>query len=139
MINATQFQKSEDVIPHKEIIGTFNLCSLVQHTIIHQINAAVDSEYLADLINDETSLLTGTIPKIIASLFKTYVDITAKKIAAKKCTVESIPYNHTKPLATIFHTINKYSTMTKDSGAPSTTVQLIDIGKIEMINGFFCQ
>ena len=104
-MNATQFQIAES-LRLRETIGTFNLCNLVEFTIIQKNNAAVDYECLADLIYDETGLLTGTIPDILASLFKTYGNITAQTLTAKQYMVESIPYNHTKTLSTIFHAIN---------------------------------
>ena len=46
----------------------FNLCNFVKHTVIRQINAAVNGEYLADLINPDTGILTGTVSKIIHTL-----------------------------------------------------------------------
>ena len=61
--NATQSQIYEALRLHKENIGLFNICNLVECTIIHQINAAVYSECLAYLIDDKTGLLTGTIPE----------------------------------------------------------------------------
>ena len=117
--NATQSQIEKYVCLHKETIGTFNLCNLVERTTIKQINAAVDYECLADLINNETGILIGTMPDIPAPLFKMHVDITAKTLAANKSTVESTTYNYTKPLATIFHATNEYSTMDEASGAPT--------------------
>ena len=87
--NTTQFQIAEAVRLDNETIGTFNLCNLFERTIIQQIHAAVDYEYLADLIDDETGLVTCTIAEILAYLFKTYGDITAQTLALKKSTVKS--------------------------------------------------
>ena len=85
--NITQFQISKAVLLHKETIGTFNLCNLVKCTIIQKINASVDFECLADLVDNEISLLTGTIPEILAFLFEMYGDNTAQTLAAKKSMV----------------------------------------------------
>ena len=132
--SSTQFQIAKAVLLYKETIVKCNLCNLVERTIIQQINAAVYYECLADLIDDETGLLAGTIPELLASLFETYSDIMSQTLAAKISTVESISYNHTKPIATIFHAINEYSTMAKASGAPSIPSQLINIGTITITN-----
>ena len=98
--NATQFQKVEEVCLHKVNIGQFNLFNLVELTIIHQINTALDSECLADLIYNETGLLTGTIPEILTSLFEKYGDITAQTLAAKNTQAKKFPAitpNHFQP------------------------------------------
>ena len=60
--NATQLHISKAVSLHKENIGQFNLFCLFERTSIQKINAAVDSKFLADLIDNKTALLTGTIP-----------------------------------------------------------------------------
>ena len=80
----------------------------------------------------KTYLFIGTISHILVSLFETYYGIIAQTLATKKSTVKEITYNHTKPLAAIFHNINKYSTMYKASGAPATTAQLIDMAWLQL-------
>ena len=119
---------------YKETIGTFNLYNLVELTIIQQINASAYPKCLADLINDKTGLLICTIPDILTSLFKTYGKIMEQAISAKKSKFESIPYNHNKQLASIFHSIHEYSTMEKASDASATPAQLINISMIEITN-----
>ena len=132
--NATQYIIAEAVRQHDADLREFNLCNLVERTIIQQINKAVDDECLADLIDEETGLLTGTVPEILKNLFDTYGDITAQSLAAKKSKVEAMTYSHDKPLATIFHSINDFATMAEASGAPTTQAQLIDIGLINITN-----
>ena len=52
------------------------MCNLIERTIIQQINNAVDPDYLADLIDDDTRLLEGPVPNIMKQLFEIYGAIT---------------------------------------------------------------
>ena len=45
--------------------AAFKICNQIERTIIQQINTAVDSDCLADLINDDTGLLEGPVPLIM--------------------------------------------------------------------------
>jgi hypothetical protein len=100
---------------------SFNACNLIEQTIVQQINTALDEDCLTDLINDDTGLLEGTIPKIIQTLFDTYGSITPQSLAAAKAKVEAVIYNHGRPIVTISTEINEYA---------ETTEQLINIGII---------
>jgi hypothetical protein len=109
---------------------SFNACNLIKRTIVQQINTALDEDCLADLIDDDTGLLKGTIPEIIQTLFDTYVSITPQSLAAAKAKVEAITYNHGRPIVTIFTEINEYASMAEATHAAETTEQLINIGII---------
>jgi hypothetical protein len=50
---------------YDEQMSAFNKCPLIKRTIIQQINTALDDDVLADLIDDATGLLIGTIPYIM--------------------------------------------------------------------------
>jgi hypothetical protein len=106
------------------------MCNLIEHTIIQQINTAVDSDCLADLIDDDTGLLKGPVPHIMKKLFKTYGAITPQTLTAVKATLEATTYNHTKPIMNIFTAINDYANMAKAAEAAKTQAQLINIGLI---------
>jgi hypothetical protein len=109
---------------------SFNACNLIEQTIVQQINTALDEDCLTDLINDDTGLLEGTIPKIIQTLFDTYGSITPQSLAAAKAKVEAVIYNHGRPIVTIFTEINEYASMAEAVHAAETTKQLINIGII---------
>jgi len=109
-------------------IAIFTACNLIERTIIQQINTALDEDCLADLIDDDTGLLEGTIPHIIQTLFDTYGAITPQSLTAAKAKVEATTYNHSRPIVTIFTEINDYANMAEAAHAPETTEQLINIG-----------
>ena len=109
-------------------MANFHACNLIERTIIQQINTALDDDCLADLIDDDTGLLEGTIPHILQTLFDTYGAITPQSLAAEKAKVEALSYNHSRPIVTIFTTINEYASMAEAAHAAETTEQLINIG-----------
>ena len=61
---------------HAENSENFQSCNLIERTIIQQINTAVDKDCLADLIDNDTGLLKGTVTQILKELFDTYGAIT---------------------------------------------------------------
>jgi hypothetical protein len=85
----------------------FQACNLIERTIIQQINTALDKDCLADLIDDETGLLKGTIPIIVQTLFDNYGEITPQTLAAAKAKVEATTYDHARPIVNIFTDINE--------------------------------
>jgi hypothetical protein len=128
--NLTAAQIDEARKLFKDNLAAFNACNLIERTIVQQINTALDDGCLANLIDNDTGLLEGTIPHIIQTLFDTYGAITPQSLAAKKAKVEALSYNHSRPIVTIFTAINKYASMTKATHAAETTEQLINIGVI---------
>jgi hypothetical protein len=74
--NSTVAQINEARQLFKDNLAAFNACKLIERTIVQQINTALDDNCLADLIDDDTGLLEGTIPCIIQTLFDTYGAIT---------------------------------------------------------------
>jgi hypothetical protein len=115
---------------YDDSIAIFQACNLIERTIIQQINTAIDEDCLADLIDDETGLLEGTVPEILQNLFDTYGAITPQTLAAAKAKVEATTYNHARPIVNIFTAINEYANMAEAANAAETTPQLINIGII---------
>jgi hypothetical protein len=109
---------------------TFKACNLIERTIIGQINTAIDEECLADMIDDNTGLLEGTVPQIMQELFETYGTITPQSLTATKAKVEATSYNHSKPIINIFTAINDHANMAEAAEAPETTTQLIHLSMI---------
>jgi hypothetical protein len=130
LTNSTAPQIAEARQLYADNTAAFQACNLIERTIIQQINTALDPDCLANLIDDETGLLEGTIPAILQSLFDTYGDITPQSLAAAKTKVEATTYNHTRPIVNIFTDINAYANMADAAHAPETATQLINIGII---------
>jgi hypothetical protein len=115
---------------YEDELVIFRACNLIERTIIQQINTALDADCLADLIDDETGLLQGTIPDILQTLFDTYGEITPQTLAAEKAKVEATTYDHNRPIVNIFTDINAYAHMAEAAHSAETASQLINIGLI---------
>ena len=130
LTQATAHQIAEARQVHTDNMEIFKACNLIERTIIQQINTAIDEACLADLIDDETGLLEGTVPQIMHELFDTYGAITPQSLTAAKAKLETTSYNHSKPIVNIFTSINEYANMADAADAPETATQLINIGLI---------
>jgi hypothetical protein len=111
-------------------MDTFKACNLIERTIIQQINTAIDEDCLVNLIDNKADPFKGTIPQIMSKLFDTYGAITPQSLTATKAKLETITYNHSKPIVTIFTAINEYADMADAAKASGTPTQLINIGLI---------
>ena len=103
---ATEYQIQNAIRQYDEDVRKFNLCNIVERTVIQQSNAAVKDKCLTDLINPDTDILTGTVPTILHTMFASYRDSMAKSPAQKKVYAKNITYAHTKPIAIIFYNVN---------------------------------
>jgi hypothetical protein len=130
LANATSAQIAEARQTYTDNMNTFKACNLIERTIIQQINTAIDEDCLADLIDDDTGLLEGTVPQIMQELFDTYGSITPQTLATAKAKLEATPYNHARPIVNIFTAINDYANMAEAAEASETTSQLTNIGLI---------
>jgi hypothetical protein len=75
-------------------MSAFNKCTLIERTIVQQINTALDNDVLANLIDDATGLLIGTVPDIMRELYDTYGIITPQALTTAKAKLEITTYNH---------------------------------------------
>ena len=105
----------------------FNNCNIIEHTIVQQINTALENDVLADLIDESTSILVGTIPDIMAELYDTYRTIAPQSLTAFKAKLEMTTYDHSRQIANLFTAINTYANMAEANGAIETPVQPINI------------
>jgi hypothetical protein len=117
-------------LTYDEQMSAFNKCTLIERTIVQQINTALDDDVLADLIDDATGLLVGTVPDIMQELYDTYGTVTPQALTTAKAKLEITTYNHARPIANLFTAITDYAHMAEASGATETPEQLINIGLI---------
>ena len=112
----------------------FNNCNIIEQTIFQQINHALDNNVLADVIDDSTGLLVGTIPDIISRLYDTYGTVMPQSLTTAKSKLETTTYDHSQPIANLFTAINKYTNMVETNGSTETPVQMINIYLIALIS-----
>jgi hypothetical protein len=130
LTNANGPQIAAEHIQYNDKLKMFQQCNLIERTIIQQINTAIDDDCLADMIDDETGLLTGTIPEIFEELYTSFGSITPQSLAVAKTKLETTNYDHSRPIVNVFTSINEYANMADASEAPETPIQLINIGLI---------
>jgi hypothetical protein len=65
-------------------VGIFNACNLIERTILQQISTTINDECLANLVDDNTGLLQGTVPQVLSDLFDACGSITPQLLAAAK-------------------------------------------------------
>jgi hypothetical protein len=103
------------------------ICTLMERTIVQQINTALDDNVFANLIHDATGLLIGTVPDIMRELYDTCGTVKPQALTTAKAKLEITAYNHSRPIANLFTAITDYAHMAKASGATKTPGQLINI------------
>jgi uncharacterized membrane protein YgcG len=130
LLESTGAQIAEAHRLFAEQLQTFNACNQIERTIIQQINTALDDDCLADLINDETGLIQGTVPEIFVNLYRTFGAITPQVLSDAKATLIATVYDHTKPLANICTAITRYADMAQAGESEETPSQLINVGII---------
>jgi hypothetical protein len=130
MENNTQYQIAEANRIYTTDLGIFNACNLIERTILQQISTAISEECLANLVDDDTGLLQGTIPQVLSDLFDTYGSITPQSLAAAKAELESTTYDHSKPIVNVFTAISSYALMAEHANSAETPTQLLNIGII---------
>jgi hypothetical protein len=110
--------------------SAFNACNQIERTIIQQISAALDDDSLADLINEDTGQIQGTVPETFLDSHRTFGAITPQTLAKAKADLEQTVYDHTKPLSNVFTAIARHADMASAAESEETTAQLINIGLI---------
>jgi hypothetical protein len=65
LTNIATAQITEARQQYNDDMETLKACNITERTIIQQINTAIDEDCLADLIDNETGLLEGTVPQIM--------------------------------------------------------------------------
>jgi hypothetical protein len=117
-------------LAYDEQLRAFDKCTQIERAITQQINTALDADVLSDLIDDATGLLVGTVPDIMRGLYETYGTVTPQALNTAKEKLGTIAYDHSRPIANLFTSINDYAHMAEASGATETPEQLINIGLI---------
>ena len=105
---------------HLEKMTVFNTCNQLERTIIQQMNTAIDADCLANLIDEDTGLLQGTVPEMFADLYSTFGAITPETLTAAKAKLVQTVYNHTRPIINLFTAIMAYLNMADATNASDT-------------------
>ena len=103
---------------------------LLKRIIIQRIIKAVDTKYLAALLNPITGQITSLVPTIIDFLHNNYGRITPQKHDNKTTAVKSMTYNPDQPIYIIFNSIDdllKYAIAAEVELTQSQTINLAPV------------
>ena len=128
--NMTAIQIATEKETYDAECRAFADVNLIEATLKRQINESMEDKYLTGMVNPHTGVFTQTIPEIFATLYRKYANIHAQAVTEKKQKVESIQYQHSEPVLTIFHEVQEFGEYAKASGATMSGNQLIDIATI---------
>jgi hypothetical protein len=108
--NATAAQITKAHCLFAKLTTIFNTCNLIKRTVmIQQISTALNDNCLANLINEDTGLLQGTIPETFVKLCRTFGAISPQTLAAANATLEATVHQHSRLIANTFTTITKHA------------------------------
>ena len=82
----------------------------------------------------QTNSITKTIPQILNYLFETYSNVSPKELSSLKHQVESMIYDPTEPIDTVFTEIDDLSNIAESVNKPIPEDQKIDMAYITLQN-----
>ena len=65
-------------------------------------------------------LIIVTVPEIMHKIYNMYGTITPQALTAEREKLGTTTYDHSFPIANLFTTVNDYSNIDRDFGAPDT-------------------
>ena len=98
----TQYQIAQQRHQYAEDLQQYREVQAMERTIIQQIVAAIEPKYLRALRDKGTNRINKSIPQILQYLFDTFGDITPKEFKQLRDQVESMIFDPTEPVDTIF-------------------------------------
>jgi len=117
-------QAYEDTVRlHREYIT-------LERTLIQQTVEAIDKEYLQATMNRQTGQYASSIKSLMKFLFTTYGNITATDLDVKAEQVKKTTVDLSKPIDSIFNSIEELADYAEAADSPYTPSQLIDFGYI---------
>ena len=123
---------------HEQAKETFNDCMAVKKTLIKQIVAAVDAEYLKELRDPDTNSINMDIPDILDHLFVRYGFVTPEALATEEASMATFYWDLRDPPVIMFNKIEDLIGLSAAAGMPKTEAQIINygLGIIKRTNDF---
>lgn len=112
---------------HAKHLHHFNLADSVTKIISAQIKNAIDEDYIAAEINDNSGQFINSIPDTISNLFSEYGSIKPEYIDEKMTAFKSKHYDPAIPLASTFKKLEDIVDLGDAAGIPYTVQQQISI------------
>ena len=120
-------QYGEDMRQYREVQG-------IERAIIQQLVAAIEPKYIRALRDDKTNKITKTIPNIFRYLFETYGDISPRELQQLRNQVETLVFDPTEPVDSVFSEIEDLDTIASMANNPMTEKQKMDMAYLILQN-----
>ena len=105
---------------HEENMRQYRECRNVEKALCRFIQDAIEEEYLEDLVDTESNLITEDIPVVLDRLMEAYGEISTELVKQKEREVLEVTYNLSDPLVTIFQPIEKLKKLAIAAKKPTT-------------------
>ena len=130
----TQYRIAQQRHQYAEDMELYREVQKMERTIIQQIVAAIEPKYLRALRDRGTNKINKTIPQILKYLFETFGDVTPKEFKQLRDQVESMVFDPTEPVDTIFSEIEDLENIADMADNPMRERQKIDMAYLIIQN-----
>ena len=128
--NSTQYQIALAKSQHDESVRVYREYTLMQRALISQLVSSIDEIYLSGMRNRITGQLPGDIRAIMLNLFAIYGKIRPEYILERKTEVETLTFNLSDPIDTIWNKIEDLAELAELALRPFSDQQLTDFAFI---------
>lgn len=130
----TQYVIAQKRHQYAEDLQMFRETNAVERAIIQQIISSIEDKYLKAIKSKFTNSINKKIPGILSYLFDTNGDISPREFSALKSQVESMTFDPTEPIDTVFTEVDDLANIAESANKPLPDDQKIDMAYIILQN-----
>ena len=112
---------------HEERLRQYRECRNVEKALLRFIQSAIEEEYLEDLVDLESNLITEDIPDVLQRLTDAYGKISTAMVKEKEKDILSMNYTLDDPLVNLYRPVEKLKNLAIAAKIPYTDPQLVEI------------
>jgi len=113
---------------HKENKRLYYECKNVENALQQHIQDAIEDKYLESLVNDDTQLITASIPDVLTYLFDSYGKVPSEEVKQKEQEIRTMSFHPADPMIILYNAIDKLKALGVAANIEYTEKQLLDIG-----------
>ena len=126
------FTAQHDVVrlqgEHNQARETYNDCMAVKKSLIKQIVATINSEYLKELRDPDTNSIDLPIPDILQHLFGRYGTVTPETLAREEAAMASFFWDLRDLPVIMYNKIDDLVSLAEAANMPKTEAQIVNYG-----------
>ena len=123
--NAVQAVQAQET--HKEQINAYRECNNVEKALLKHLQKSLQPKYLESFVNEDTALLSGDIPTILAYLHARYGQVTGDDVNQFLGEVLRTSFTPADPLVLVWNPVEKLKKLAIHAEIPYSEKQLIEI------------